>query len=88
MRLIVFVFYGMRLSCSHLMYFVLPKGFFISLKINIYAFLGYFIFFLLVFCKVMQKARHFILLIYCGAGESVTSPHSFMNAEVLLYLKH
>jgi len=35
----------------------------------------------------MQKARHFILLMYCGVGESVTSPHSFMNTEVLLYFK-
>jgi len=60
---------------------------FISLKINIYAFLGYFIFLLLVFCKIMQKIRYIVLLMYCGVGESVTSLNCFMNTEVLPYFK-
>jgi len=34
--------------------------YFISLKINSYAFLGYFIFLLLVFFKIMQKTRHIV----------------------------
>jgi len=42
---------------------------------------------LLVFRKFMQKSRHFILLMYCCVGENVTSPHSFMNSEVLLYFE-
>ena len=50
-------------------------------------FLDYFVFLLLVFHKFMQKTRHIILLMYCGDGESVISPHSSMNAEVLPYFR-
>ena len=40
-----------------------------------------------MFRKFMQKARNFILLTYCGVGESVTSLCSLMNTEILQYFK-
>jgi len=73
---------------SYLMYFVFPKGFvFHFIKNKCLCFFRFFIFLLLVFCKNMQKTRHIVLVMYCGVGESVTSLHSFMNAEVLPYFK-